>query len=116
MVIWKSKNPRCLKHFDKNALPVTFYSQKKSWMTGEIMESILIAVCATASASFYYSWIMQAVIQSINFEIHIKIYLQILLQRFNHWTLESYKILHGLELMERLSRNALGKQVYSIMT
>ena len=31
--IWKSENPRCL--------PVTFYSQSKAWMSGEILEDIL---------------------------------------------------------------------------
>ena len=41
IVIWKSKNPRCLKKFNKGDLPVNFFSQKKSWMTGEILNSIL---------------------------------------------------------------------------
>ena len=34
VVIWRSKNPRCLRRFDKSALPVDYYSQKKAWMTG----------------------------------------------------------------------------------
>lgn len=41
VVIWKAENPRCLKRFDKALLPVDYYSQKKAWMDGEIMESIL---------------------------------------------------------------------------
>lgn len=41
IVIWKSENPRCLKRFDKSALPVNYFSQKKAWMSGEIMETIL---------------------------------------------------------------------------
>lgn len=41
VVIWKSENPRCLKRFDKNALPINYCSQKKAWMTSNIMESIL---------------------------------------------------------------------------
>ena len=41
IVIWKSENPRCLKNFNKGDLPVNFFSQKKSWMTGEILNSIL---------------------------------------------------------------------------
>ncbi len=41
VVIWHSENPRCLKRFDKTVLPVAYYSQKNSWMTGELMEEIL---------------------------------------------------------------------------
>ena len=41
MFIWKSENPRCLRGFDKPCLPVTFYSQSKAWMSGEILEDIL---------------------------------------------------------------------------
>ena len=39
--IWKSENPRCLKRFDKSLLPVHYYHQKKAWMTGDIMKSVL---------------------------------------------------------------------------
>ncbi len=41
IVIWTSANPRCLKRFDKSVLPVNYYDQKKAWMTGDIMESVL---------------------------------------------------------------------------
>ena len=41
IVIWKSDNPRCFKHVDKSHLPVDYYSQPKSWMTGDIMHKIL---------------------------------------------------------------------------
>ena len=41
IVIWKSENPRCLRRFDKSHLPVTYFSQPKAWMTGDILESIL---------------------------------------------------------------------------
>ena len=41
IVIWKSENPRCFKRFDKSLLPVEYYSQSKSWMSGEILESVL---------------------------------------------------------------------------
>ena len=41
VVIWKYENPRCFKRFDKNLLPVSYYSQLKAWMNGEIMELIL---------------------------------------------------------------------------
>ena len=34
IVIWKSKNLRCLKRFEKSTLPALYYNQKKSWMTG----------------------------------------------------------------------------------
>ena len=39
--IWKPANPRCLKRFDKSVLPVTYFDQRKAWMTGDIMEAIL---------------------------------------------------------------------------
>ena len=39
--IWKSANPRCLKRFDKSVLPVTYFDQRKAWMTGDITEAIL---------------------------------------------------------------------------
>ena len=41
VVIWKYQNPRCMKHFDKSVLPVTYFSQTKAWMTGDVLESIL---------------------------------------------------------------------------
>jgi hypothetical protein len=41
VVIWKSKNPRCFKGVRKESLPVRYYSQPKSWMTGDILHDIL---------------------------------------------------------------------------
>lgn len=41
VVIQKAENLRCLKRFDKAVLPVDYYSQKKAWMDGDIMEAIL---------------------------------------------------------------------------
>ena len=41
IVVWKAQNPRCLKRCNKADLPVDYYSQKKAWMNGEVMESIL---------------------------------------------------------------------------
>ena len=51
IVIWKSENPRCLKRFDKAQLPVDYYSQKKAWMNGEIMESVLTKLNHRLSSS-----------------------------------------------------------------
>ena len=51
IVIWKSANPRCLKRFDKSALPVNYFSQKKAWMSGEIMETILTKLNNRLSSS-----------------------------------------------------------------
>ena len=42
--IWNSENPRCLRRFDKSLLPVRYFSQRKAWMTGEIMEAVLSKV------------------------------------------------------------------------
>ena len=43
IVIWKSKNPRCFKGIDKKSLPVTYYSQRNSWMTVDTFMAILTA-------------------------------------------------------------------------
>lgn len=40
--IWKSETPRCLRKFDKSALPVDYYSQKKACMTGDILVDVLM--------------------------------------------------------------------------
>ncbi len=40
IVIWTSANPRCLKRFDKSALSVNYFNQKKAWMR-DIMETVL---------------------------------------------------------------------------
>lgn len=34
-------NPRCFKIVDKESLPVTYYSQTKTWMTADIFNDIL---------------------------------------------------------------------------
>ena len=41
VVIWNSKSPRCFRGFDVRSLPVKYYSQSKSWMTGEILVNYL---------------------------------------------------------------------------
>ena len=41
VVIWKSENPRCMQRFSKVCLPVSYYSQPKAWMTGDILDDIL---------------------------------------------------------------------------
>ena len=41
VVIWKSENPRCLQRFNIACLPVSYYSQNKAWMTGDILEAVL---------------------------------------------------------------------------
>ncbi len=38
--LWLYGNPRCLR-FDKSALPVDYFCQKKAWMDGKIMETHL---------------------------------------------------------------------------
>lgn len=37
----KIRKPSMSEGFDKRKLPVTYYSQEKAWMTGEILEAIL---------------------------------------------------------------------------
>ena len=41
IVIGASENPRCFKGLDKTLLPVKYFSQKKAWMSGEILDKIL---------------------------------------------------------------------------
>ena len=41
VVIWNSKKPRCFRGFDVRSLSVKYYSQSKSWMTGEILVDYL---------------------------------------------------------------------------
>ena len=41
IVIWKSEKPRCFRGFDIDALPVKYYHQHNSWMTGEILKDYL---------------------------------------------------------------------------
>lgn len=44
IVIWKSEKPRCFRSVRKEDLPVEYFSQKKSWMTGEILNTVLQTV------------------------------------------------------------------------
>lgn len=41
IVIWKSENPRCFRGMVRSGLPVKYYSHKKAWMMGEILDSVL---------------------------------------------------------------------------
>lgn len=41
IVIWKSKKPRCFHSVKTDELPVEYFSQKKAWMTGEILDTVL---------------------------------------------------------------------------
>ena len=44
IVIGMSANPRCFKNVKKDQLPVDYYSQKKAWMTGEILNDVLLKI------------------------------------------------------------------------
>lgn len=44
IVIWQSENPCCFKGINKSSLPVRYYHQPKSWMTGEIMRDLLASL------------------------------------------------------------------------
>ncbi len=41
-IIWKSENPRSLNMFNKSDLFVNYFSQSNAWMTGEILNSMLL--------------------------------------------------------------------------
>lgn len=41
VVIWKSARPRCFKSIDTSSLPVMYFNQPKSWMTADILVSVL---------------------------------------------------------------------------
>lgn len=51
IVIWKSENPRGMQRFNKSSLPVSYYCQKKAWMTGEILEAVLTKLNRRLSCS-----------------------------------------------------------------
>ena len=38
VVIWKSDKPQCFEKVTKTQLPVQYFSQKKAWMTGDILD------------------------------------------------------------------------------
>ena len=46
IVVWRSANPRCFKGVNKSKLPVLYYNQNKSWMTGDILSDVLSKVNA----------------------------------------------------------------------
>ena len=41
IVIWKLDKPLCFKKVNKSQLPVQYFSQKKPWMTGDILDQVL---------------------------------------------------------------------------
>ena len=41
VIVGKSAKPRCFKSIDIGSLPVQYYSQSKSWMTGDIVVTVL---------------------------------------------------------------------------
>ena len=41
IVVWKSENQCCFKRLNKSHLPVMYFSQTKSWMSGDILRKIL---------------------------------------------------------------------------
>ena len=41
VVMWNSKILRCFRGINKSCLPVKYYNQKKVWMTGNILDSVL---------------------------------------------------------------------------
>ena len=43
VVIGMSERPRCFKGIEKSHLPVKYFSQKKAWMTSEILDKVLTA-------------------------------------------------------------------------
>lgn len=47
IVIWKSDKPRCFKRVNKSQLPVQYFSQKKAWMTGDILDQVLSKINRT---------------------------------------------------------------------
>lgn len=44
IVVWKSEKPRCFKGIDVSKLPVTYFSQAKAWITGDILDKILTKI------------------------------------------------------------------------
>ena len=44
VVIGRAENPRCFRGVNKSHLPVRYYSQKKAWMSAEILDKILTTI------------------------------------------------------------------------
>lgn len=68
LVIGKAKKPRCFKNINPEALSVHWYSNKKSWMTKDIMSEWLIALdkrMLKKIGEFCSFWIMHHPIQPI---------------------------------------------------
>ena len=42
IVIWRAEKPRCFHSVKKEELPVDYFCQKKAWMTGEILDTVLL--------------------------------------------------------------------------
>ena len=42
--IWKLETPWCLQKFDKSVVPVDYYSQKRAWMTGDIIMDAVLSI------------------------------------------------------------------------
>lgn len=51
IVIWRSEKPRCFKHVNKSQLSVQYFSQKKAWMTANILDQVLSKVNRTLRVS-----------------------------------------------------------------
>ena len=96
VMIWKSENLWCFKGIDKSKLAVSYFSQQKSWMTGEILDDVLTKLNRQLSAKQRSILLMMD-----NAGCHppdlkdkysnIKI-LFLLPRNYSHWILESSKI------------------------
>jgi len=48
--LFSFENPRCFKNLKKNLLPVSYFSQSKAWMTGDILDGILKTIIQSLRA------------------------------------------------------------------
>ena len=51
IVIWKAEKHRCFKGVKKSQLPVLYFHQKKAWMTGDILDEVLLKLNKTLRAN-----------------------------------------------------------------
>lgn len=58
ILIWTPQNPSCFKGMKKSTLPVEYFSQPKTWTTGNILDTILSKINLFTSAE-NKEWLVQ---------------------------------------------------------
>ena len=57
VVIGRAENPRCFRGLNKSHLPVRYYTQKKAWMSAEILDKVLTTINRKLSSTNCFIWL-----------------------------------------------------------